>query len=377
MFESGDFFAHFSILPDPRIDRTRKHKLIDILFIAICTTICGGEGFNDMEAFGIAKEEWLRKFLELPYGIPSHDTFRAVISRIDPKEFAECFTRWTTSIHELTKGEVIALDGKTIRHSFDRATGQSALHIVSAWATGTGVALGQMRVDEKSNEITAIPKLLELLEIKGCIVTVDAMGCQKDIAEKIIDKGGDYVLCLKGNQTGLHDDVKWFFEEIERSGFGDLEHKYFESVEKDHGRIEIRRCFMVETDAIEWLGEQGHAWKGLKSLAAIKSERRIDGKIANETRYFISSLTGSAEQLATAARCHWGIENSLHYVLDVTMNEDKNRIRKDNAPENLSILRKIAINSIKRATTSAKSSVRVRIKKAGWDNSYLEKIFVS
>jgi predicted transposase YbfD/YdcC len=330
-----------------------------------------------MEWFGRAKEKWLRKFLELPFGIPSHDTFRAVISRIDPHKFSECFISWAAAIHEITNGEVIALDGKTLRRSFDKATGQNALHIVSAWATGSGMTLGQVRVDKKSNEITAIPKLLELLEIKGCIVTIDAIGCQKDIAEKIIDKGGDYVLCLKGNQSGLHEDVKWFFEEIERSGFGDLEHRYFESVEKDHGRIEIRKCWMVEADAITWLGEQGHAWKGLKSLAAIKAERRIDGKIATETRYFISSLTGSAEQLAMAARGHWGIENSLHYVLDVTMNEDKNRIRKDHAPENLAILRKIAINSIKRESSSPKSSVRSRIKKAGWDDSYLEKILVS
>jgi predicted transposase YbfD/YdcC len=330
-----------------------------------------------MEAFGLAKEDWLRRFLRLPHGIPSHDTFRAVISRIDPSCFSECFTRWTAAIHELTGGEVIALDGKTIRHSFDTATGQSALHIVSAWATTSGVALGQIRVDEKSNEIKAIPKLLELLEIRGCIVTVDAMGCQTDIAEKIIDRGGDYVLCLKGNQTGLHEDVNWFFEEITRSGFGDLEHRYFESVEKDHGRIEIRRCWMVEDDAIAWLGEQGHKWSGLRSLAAIQAERHVGGKVSTETRYFISSLTGSAEQLALAARSHWGIENSLHWVLDMTMNEDRNRIRKDNAPENLSILRKIAINSIKREISSPKASVRVRFKKAAWDNSYLEKVLVS
>lgn len=377
MSETGDFFTHFSVMPDPRVDRTKRHLLVDILFIAICTFICGGEGFTDMEAFGTAKKEWLEKFLELPFGIPSHDTFRSVISRIDPKEFGECFTRWTASIHELTGGEVIALDGKTIRHSFDRATGQGPLHIVSAWATGAGVALGQVRVDEKSNEITAIPRLLDLLAIKGCIVTLDAMGCQKDIAQKIIESGGDYVLGLKGNQTGLYDDVKWFFEEIAQSGFGDLEHRYFESVEKDHGRIEIRRCWMVEDDAIAWLGEQGHQWMGLRSLAAIQAERRVGRKVSSETRYFISSLTGSAEQLATAARSHWGIENSLHWVLDVTMNEDQNRIRKDNAPENLSILRKIAINTIKHETSSSKASVRVRIKKAAWDNSYLEKVLVS
>ena len=377
MSETGGFLAHFSVLPDPRVDRTKKHLLMDVLFIAICTIICGGEGFTDMEAFGVAKKDWLGRFLELPYGIPSHDTFRAVISRIDPDCFAECFTRWTATIHELTGGEVIALDGKTIRHSFDRATGQGPLHIVSAWATGSGVALGQIRVDEKSNEITAIPKLLELLDVSGCIVTVDAMGCQKDIAKRIIDGGGDYVLCLKGNQTGLHEDVKWFFEEIAQSGFGDLEHRYFESVEKDHGRIEVRRCWMVESDAIAWLGEQGHEWAGLRSLAAIQAERRIGRKVSMETRYFISSLSGSAEQLAMAARSHWGIENSLHYVLDVTMNEDQNRIRKDNAPENLSILRKIAINTIKRETSSSKASVRVRIKKAAWDNTYLEKVLVS
>lgn len=374
--EPGDFFTYFSVLPDPRIDHTRRHLLIDILFIAVCTAICGGECFTDMEAFGTAKKEWLSRFLELPNGIPSYDTFRTVFSRLSPDAFAECFTRWTAAIHELTGGEVIALDGKTIRHSFDAATGQAALHIVSAWATGNGVALGQVKVDEKSNEITAIPKLLDMLDVRGCIVTTDAMGCQKDIAQKIIDKGGDYVLCLKGNQTGLHEDVKWFFEEITESGFGDLEHKYYESVEKDHGRIEIRRCWMVESDAIKWLGEQGHEWVGLKSLAAVEAERRTGGKTTKETRYFISSLTGSAEQLALAVRGHWGIENSLHYVLDVTMNEDKSRIRKDHAPENLALLRKIALNSIKRESSS-KSSVRVRIKKAGWDNSYLEKVLVS
>lgn len=376
MAESGDFFVHFSVLPDPRVDRTKKHLLIDILFIGMCTIICGGEGFTDMEEFGEAKEEWLRKYLELPYGIPSHDTFRRVFSSLDPKAFSECFTRWSQALHDATGGEVIALDGKTIRHSFDTATGQPAIHVVSAWASENGLALGQVKVDKKSNEITAVPKLLEMLDVKGRIITTDAMGCQKDIARRIVEKKGDYVFCLKGNQGNLHDDVKFFFDEARKADFKDVEHRYFETVEKDHGRIEIRRCWVVEEDAIVWL-EKGDEWSGLSSIAAIEAERKIRGKTTTETRYFISSLTGSAEKLAGAARSHWGIENSLHWVLDVTLNEDKSRIRKDNAPENLAILRRIALNMVRREQTRKNVSVRRRVKKAGWDNSYLEQVLVS
>ncbi len=375
MSESGDFFVYFSVLPDPRTDRTKKHLLTDILFISVCTIICGGEGFTDMEAFGEAKEEWLRKYLELPYGIPSHDTFRRVFSILDPRAFGECFTRWSQALHDATGGEVIALDGKTIRHSFDTASGQPALHMVSAWASENGLALGQVKVDEKSNEITAVPKLLEMIDVKGRIITTDAMGCQKDIARRIVEKKGDYVFCLKGNQESLHNDVKFFFDEAKAANFKDVEYRYFETVEKDHGRIEIRRCWVVEEDAIKWL-EKGDQWPGLASIAAIEAERKIRGKTTAETRYFISSLTGSAEKLAGAARSHWAIENSLHYVLDVTLNEDKSRIRKDNAPENLAILRRIALNIVKREQTH-KASVRRRVKKAGWDNSYLEQVLVS
>lgn len=376
MSESGDFFVYFSVLPDPRIDRTKKHLLIDILFISVCTLICGGEGFTDMEAFGEAKEEWLRKYLELPYGIPSHDTFRRLFAMLDPQAFGECFTKWSQALHEATNGEVIALDGKAVRHSFDTFSGQPALHMVSAWASENGLALGQVRVDDKSNEITAIPRLLELIDVKGRIVTTDAMGCQRDVAKRIIDKKGDYVFCLKGNQESLHDDVKFFFEECRQANYKDVEHRYFETVEKDHGRIEIRRCWVVEDDAIQWL-ERGDQWPGLKSIAAIESERKIRGKSTVETRYFISSLAGSAQKVANAAREHWAIENSLHYVLDVTFNEDKSRIRKDNAPENLVVLRRIALNMVKKEQTHKKASVRRKVKTAGWDNSYLERILVS
>ena len=374
MSDSTDFFVHFGVLEDPRVDRSKVHLLLEILFIAICTMVCGGDGFTDMEVFGRAKEDWLRRYLSLPGGIPSHDTFGRVFSIIDPKAFSECFVKWTQALHVATEGEVIALDGKTIRHSFDTATGKKSLHLVSAWASENGLALGHVKVDSKSNEIKAIPKLLEMIDVAGHIVTIDAMGCQRDIAGKIVERQGDYVFCLKGNQESLHEEVKYFFDEAKAAGFEDVEHSYFESVEKDHGRIETRRCWVVEDDAIRWL-EKGNLWPGLKSIAAIESQRKISGKITVETRYFISSLAGRAAKLASAAREHWGIENSLHYVLDVTLNEDASRIRKDNAPENLATLRKIVINLIKSAKNS-KTSVRGSLKKAAWDSSYLERLLV-
>ncbi len=374
MADTTDFIAHFSILPDPRVDRTKKHRLIDILFIAVCTIICGGETFTDMELFGEAKEEWLRTLLELPHGIPSHDTFGRVFSLLDPAEFGACFLRWSAALHEATKGEVIALDGKTLRHSFDAASGQSALHLVSVWASENGLTLGQLKVDSKSNEITALPALLKLLDVTGCVVTMDAMGCQKELAGQIIQQQGDYVLCLKGNQGSLHEETRYFFEEAHAMKFHDVPYHYHETVEKDHGRIEIRRCWMVEEVAIQWLQRQDQ-WPGLASIAAVEAQRRIGKKTTKETRYFISSLRGSARKLAEAARKHWGIENSLHWVLDVTMNEDQSRIRKDHAPENMALLRRLALNLIKK-TKRPKASMRGSIKKAGWDNSFLEAILV-
>jgi len=373
--DSADFFTHFLIIPDPRMERTKKHRLIDILFIAVCTIICGGESFTDMQDFGEAKEEWLRKFLELPHGIPSHDTFGRVFSLLDPALFGECLLGWSAALHEATKGEVIALDGKTLRHSFDAATGKSALHLVSAWASENGIALGQLKVEGKSNEITALPALLKMLDVKGCVVTMDAMGCQKDLAKQVIEQGGDYVFCLKENQGSLHEETQYFFEEAQKMGFANVPYRYHQSLEKDHGRIETRRCWMVEETAIQWLDKQDQ-WPGLASIAAIEAQRRIGKKTTKETRYFISSLTGSAVQLAEAARKHWGIENSLFWVLDVTMNEDGSRIRKDHAPENMALLRRLALNLIKKAKP-AKKSVRGSIKRAGWDNSFLETILVA
>jgi len=336
--DSTDFVAHFSIIRDPRVDRTKKHRLIDILLIAVCTIICGGEDSTDMELFGKAEEQWLRKFLELPHGIPSHDSFGRVFSLLDPQAFGECFVRWAAALHEATKGEVIALDGKTVRHSFDSATGKSALHLVSAWASENEIALGQLKVDSKSNEITALPALLKMLEVRGCVVTMDAMGCQKELPKQVIEQGGDYVLCLKGNQGSLHEESRYFFEEAKSMKFAEVPYRYHQTVEKDHGRIETRRCWMVEDVAIQWLAKEDQ-WPGLASIAAVEAERRIGKKKTKGTRYSISSLTGNVRKLAEAARKHWAIENSLFWVLDVTMNEDGSRIRKDHAPENMALLR--------------------------------------
>lgn len=374
MSDATDFFAHFCVLPDPRIERTKKHKLLEILFIALCTILCGGETFTDMEAFGEAKEEWLRTRLELPHGIPSHDTFGRVFSLLDPQAFGECFARWSAALHEATKGEVIALDGKTLRHSFDTASGQAALHLVSAWASENGVSLGQLKVDGKSNEISALPALLKLLDVHGCVVTIDAIGCQKELAKQIVNQGGDYVLGLKGNQPHLQEEVRYFFQEARKLEFHDVPYRAHQTVEKEHGRIETRRCWMVEQVAIEWLAREDQ-WPGLASIAMVESERRIGKKVSTETRYFLSSLTGSARQLAQAVRAHWGIETSLHWVLDVTLNEDQSRVRKNRAPENLAALRRLALNLIRKAKAS-KASVRASIKRAGWDHSFLEAILV-
>lgn len=368
------FIEFFSILPDPRVDRTKKHNLIDILFMGVCSTLCGGEGFTDMEDFAEDGESWLRKFLELPGGIPSHDTFRRVFSVLDPNVLTNCFMNWTESLHKETNGEVIALDGKTIRHSFDTASGQPALHIVSAWASENGLALGHVKVDDKSNEIFALPKLLEMLDIKGRVVTMDAMGCQKDLAKQIIEKNGDYVLCVKANQGNLHEDLIEFFGDCE--DFSGVEHSYHEKVEKDHGRIEVRKCWAVEGEA-KWLGLED-AWAGIKTIAAVEGERIIGGKSSIYTRYYISSLPANAKRISEAVREHWAIENSLHWVLDVTMNEDACRIRKDNAPENVATLRKIAVNLLTNDQTPMKGrpSIARKMKRAARTHDFMFQVLV-
>ena len=366
----GTLTRHFGDIEDPRMERTRRHDLLDIITIAICGVICGADSWVDIELFGKSKQAWLAKFLRLPNGIPSHDTFGRVFSRLDPDEFQNSFMEWVATISEITKGQVIAIDGKTLRGSHDRANGEHAIHIVSAWASANHVVLGQMKVDDKSNEIVAIPKLLELLEVSGCIVTIDAMGCQTEIAGQIISNGADYVLAVKQNQGSLYEGVKDSFECARRSGFEDVEHDHYEVVNKGHGRIETRRCWSISADEELDYVDEHKRWPALSSIVMVTSVREVRDEVSVETRYYISSLEAGARRLLEATRTHWGIENSVHWILDVAFDEDRSRVRKDHAPQNLAVIRHIALNLLKQETTS-KGGVKARRKLAGWDEDYL------
>jgi predicted transposase YbfD/YdcC len=373
--------ARFETLTDPRVDRTKDHKLVDILAIGLCTLLSGGEGWEDMETFGLSKEAWLRERLglELPNGIPSDDTFRRVFGRLDPGAFGQCIADWVNSLGGASRGEIISLDGKTLRHSMDTYTGQSAIHMISAWATESGLVLAQAKVDSKSNEITALPGLLKLLDIAGCVVTTDAMGCQKEIARQIISQKGDYVLALKGNQDSLHEAVVELFADARANDFyrkdpaRRIAHDYHEVLEKDHGRMERRRYWVISGRHVAEL-TQAKEWAGLQSVCMVERTLWVDGKeTVVEARYFISSLVGSASKLARAIRQHWRIENGLHYVLDVALGEDACPIWKGNGPENLGILRRFAVTLLKGEKTSRRG-LKARSKQAGWDTHYLGKV---
>lgn len=366
------FVEHFGTLQDPRVDRTKLHGLLDLLVIALCAVICGAEGWEDMETFGRAKEPWLRERLglALPNGIPAHDTFRRVFARLDPEAFGRAFLAWTDTLRVETQGEIIALDGKTLRHSFDTRAGQLPIHMVTAWAAKNRLVLGQIKVAEKSNEITAFPALLALLDLRGCTVTIDAMGCQKEIARQIIEQEGDYVLGLKGNQGTLCEEVRLFFEDAREHGFGAIPFRYQKTVEKDHGRIETRHYWLVEQ--IDWLDGK-EKWAGLHSIGMVESLRRIGEQTSVEVRYFISSVTRNVRKFARAVRGHWGIENSEHYILDMAFDEDACRIRRENGPENFATLRHIALNLLRRES-STKRGVKARLRMAAWDEEYLLKV---
>ena len=361
---------HFADLTDPRIDRSRLHELLDIVAIAICAVVAGADSRDDIEDFGNARIDWLGTFLELPNGIPSHDTFRRLFERLDPAEFQKGFLGWIGALHEATERQVIAIDGKSLRRSFDRAGGKSALHLVHAWATANHLLLGQVAVDQKSNEITAIPVLLEMLWISGAIVTIDAMGCQKEIARTIRGREADYILALKANHERLFEQVVAFWDRACARLMKGPDIVYDREWSQGHGRTEARRCWA--TSDLDWL-EGREEWKDLKSVVFIESERFIGESLSVETRYHLSSLPNDARLLNQAVRSHWGVENSLHWVLDVTFDEDRSRIKKENAPENFGLLRRLALCLLKKEATS-KRSVKGKRLRASWDEGYLQRV---
>jgi predicted transposase YbfD/YdcC len=367
---------HFKNLVDPRVNRTKDHDLLDVLVIALCTLLCGGESFNDMEDFGKAKREWFQTFLSLRNGIPSHDTFNRVFAALDPAQFLDCFLRWTQSVRQAVPQEIVALDGKALRRALNQD--QNVKYIVSAWAEGNGLVLGQLKVADKSNEITAVPELLRVLELSGCIVTVDAMGCQKKIAQEIVEADADYVLALKGNQETVHEEVKTFLDETLAEKQGPrlpgaplspaaAALASWETVEKDHGRLEIRRYF--QSAQLDWFADLAK-WEGLRSVGMVEAIREIGGKKTVERRYFLSSLPLDAPLFARAVRGHWGVENQLHWVLDVHFREDQSRARAGFAAENLATLRRLALNLLKREKTKQRG-IKGKQLNASWNHAYL------
>lgn len=366
----ASILTHFASLEDPRDMRGKEHLLLDIITIALCAVMSGAEGWEDMAEYGRAKQDWLSTFLSLPNGIPCADTFRRVFARLDPEQMQRCFVSWVNAIRELLGAEVVGIDGKTLRHSDDKGCGKAAIHMVSAWASANRLVLGQCKVDDKSNEITAIPALLSVLEITGCIVTIDAMGCQRDIASAILARGADYVLALKGNQGSLFEDVQWLFQQAQASEFEGVAHSFAQSIDIGHGRTETRRCWTLSD--LGYL-TQAPRWAGLQTIVMVQSERRYQGQTTTENRFFISSLPSQAALVMNAVRTHWSIENSLHWVLDVSFHEDASRIRRDFAPQNMALLRHLALNLLSQ-DSSSKRGIAARRKRAAWDHTYLIKL---
>ena len=363
---------HFGDLTDPRIDRTKLHKLLDILVIAICAVIAGADNWEDIADFGQAKIDWFKTFLELPNGIPSHDTFNRVFARLDPQEFRNGFISWVSAVSEVIDGQVIAIDGKVLRRSHDRGIGKAAITMVSAWASANRLVLGQVKVDDNSNEITAIPQLLQALEVSGCIVTIDAIGCQTEIAEMIIDQQADYVLSLKDNQGNLFEDVHLLFEDLEMSQYEAYAFDYHKTVNKNHGRLEIRECWTIsDAEVLRYL-RGFENWKNLLTVSRIRAQRLMGEESSCEDRYHIASITG-AKRVLWAVRSHWGIENELHWTLDIAFDEDRCRVRKDNGPENFAILRHIALNLLKQEKT-CKRGIKGKRLLAGWKEDFLLKV---
>ena len=361
----------FGELTDPRINRRLRHPLVNILTISICAIICGCDDFCAIEEYGQSKIDWFKGFLDLKHGIPSHDTFSDVLNRLKPKEFSQAFTQWVSQLGNL-KDDIVSIDGKTMRRTLDKVSGASAIHLVSAWSAKNNLCFGQIKVNEKSNEITAIPLLLVLLDITDASVTMDAMGCQFAIADKIVDVEANYVLALKGNQGEFHDDIKLFLKTHLVNEFKNISHTVSKITNGDHGRIEQRNVWL--TSDIQWLIERHPRWKSIKGIAIVDSIREVQGKSSHEQRLYITSHRDKdADFIANAIRSHLFVDNKLHWQLDVSFNEDQNRLRSGYAAENFSMMNKIALNLLKNEK-SVKVGVKTKRLKAGWDDVYMMKV---
>jgi len=361
----------FDELEDPRMERTKLHSLDGILFIALCAVICGADSWTEVEMFGWAKREWLNQFLALPNGIPSHDTFGRVFSKLDPGALERCFSKWMAALAETSAGRLVAIDGKTLRRSFDKATGRAAIHMVSAWCETNRLVLGQLATTEKSNEIKAIPQLLKMLDIRDAVVTIDAMGCQKAIAQEIVQQGGHYLLQVKDNQPGLHDLVKETFDELTGRGIAGVQYDFHEQTDAGHGRIETRRLWV--TDWTDWYADRKE-WANLNSFVCMESVRAVNSSTSCERHYYISDLTGqSAEAMLRYVRGHWGIENKLHWSLDMTFREDTLRNRVGHSAENFSRIRRLSLNLLRREKT-CKASLKSKRLRAGLREDYLARV---
>lgn len=373
---TASILEYFASVTDPRVERSQRHPLASVLVLSLCAVVCGADSFVAIEHFGKARASWLKTFLDLPNGIPSHDTIGRIFAMLDPQALEEAFRRWVATVATLTKGEVVAIDGKTLRRSFQKADRTAFVHMVSAWATGNRMVLGQVKTEDKSNEITAIPRLLELLQLKGCLVTIDAMGCQKEIATSIVEREADYLLAVKDNQPTLSAAVAGVFGEA----LGDPEFptaaNHHTTAEKGHGRTEVRRCWTMNIDAE--CGAPFDQWTQLKGIVLVETERTVDGKTSTERRHYITSRSNlSAKAALAASRSHWGIENQLHWVLDVAFREDDCRVRAGHAAENFAVIRHIAINLLKAVEgglDGKKLGVKNKRLLAGWHDGYLLRV---